>query len=389
MRDTESRRSFVKKGAAAAAGLLGVSHFSVTPVEAARKKPEPLRYVGDRIVVEKTEKIYSAPVGAPLKYCGWTDIAFWRGKYYLDFSRKNRHIARPPDGPGLIVLSSTDLENWSEQVLPDFSQLHGGERKGDDRDAKLFSTPDRLFALNTPYPFDTYISYTEDGANWTKWRQVYPDGPRAQSWRPKEHNGAYYMACDYNNDRVDLIKSKDMLNWQYVSTIMSGAKHQHTNAPTETELVFLDDGRCIAFTRLNEVETLTHPENTLPGFSIARPPYTSWEFALGTAVRFGGPAVHRFGDTVLVIARGELGKGRGYWNFEVDPNWKGTHRTGIYTFDVERMRLEQQALLPTEYAHDSSYAGILPTGENTALVSWYDGDTTSESDIWLAHIRIT
>ena len=386
MNHDELRRTFLKRGCAAAAGVFGIS--SAGPVFAGRKESEPLRYVGDRVVVEETEKIYGAAIDDHERYCGWTDIARWKDGYHVIFSQKNRHIAVPAEGPGLVLLSSPDLQAWSKQRLPDFSKRHGGETKGDDRDAKLFATSDRLFAFNTPYPFDTYVAFTDDGQRWSDWTQVYPDGPGAQSWRPREYGGAYYMACDYNNDRVDLIRSTDLLNWEYVSTIMSGRKHPQTHAPTETELFFLDDGRCVAFTRLNEIRTSTHPENTLPGFSVSSPPHKTWDFTLGDAVRFGGPAVQRVGNTILVIARAELGGEPGYWNVPMKPGWPHSHRTGIYTFDVERMRLEQQVLLPTEYAHDSSYAGILPTGDRTAVVTWYDGNTTDVSDIWLARIRV-
>jgi hypothetical protein len=399
MKNLPSRRQFIKKGVVTTAALAGVSKIGISRASASPKKPEPARYVGNKVVIEKAQKIYSSPENETLKYCGWPDIAFWRGKYYVIFSRKKGHSAEPPDGPGLVVIESTDLENWSETVLKDFSLPHGGEKKGDDRDAKVFATPDRLFAINIPYPHDGYISYTEDGVNWSAWRQIYPAGEGiqgrdirvsavqtygAQCWRPKEYNGTYYLPCDYYNDRVDLLKSTDMLNWQLAGTIMSRAKYEHNESPTETEIVFLKDGRCLALTRMRP--TSNHPE--LPSFSISSPPYSSWDFKFGTAIPFGGPAAHRFGDTILVIARAQLGKGPGYWNFPLDPGWKWPQRTGVYTFDLEEMRLEQQVLLPTEYAHDSSYAGILPTGANTALIVWYDGNVVDTSNIWLAHLKI-
>ncbi len=392
-----SRRHFLRDGIAITAGGAGLFNIiNITTAWASPKKLEPARYVGRKVVVENVRNIYSSPADVALKYCGWPDIAFWRDKYYVIFSRKRRHIARPPDGPGLVVIESTDLHKWSETVLSDFSQLHNGEMQGDDRDAKLFATADRLFAVNMPYPHDGYISYTEDGKSWSDWRQIYPAGERirsgqlygAQCWRPKVHDGVYYLPCDYTNGRVDLLKSSDMLDWTLAGTIMKGGKHPQFGAPSETEIVFLKDGRCLAFTRMNEVQSPSHPQNTLPGFSISSPPYTSWDFTLGTDFRFGGPAAHRFGDTILVIARAELGKQPGYWNLPMDPSWRWTHRTGVYTFDVAEMRLKRQLLLPTEYARDNSYAGILPTAENTALIVWYDGNTVDTSNIWLADLKI-
>jgi len=391
-----SRRHFIGQGIAATAGLAGLSTIGFSTAQASPKKPEPARYIGDKVGIENVRKIYSAPKGETLKYCGWPDIAFWQDKYYVIFSRKTRHIASPRTGPGLVVIESTDLENWSETVLSDFSKSYRGETNGDDRDAKLFATPDRLFAINIPYPHDGHISYTDDGKNWSEWKQIYPAGENiksgqlygAQCWRPKEYKGVYYLPCDYQNDRVDLLKSTDMLNWELAGTIMSGGKHEHSRVASETEIVFLEDGRCVAFTRLNEVPSPSSPENTLPGYSIASPPYTSWEFKLGSWLRFGGPAAHRFGDTTLVIARAELGEQPGYWNLPMEDGWRWAHRTALYTFNVDKMRLEQQLLLPTEYARDNSYAGILPTGENSAVIVWYDGNTIDTSDIWMANLTV-
>ena len=164
---------------------------------------------------------------------------------------------------------------------------------------------------------------------------------------------------------------------------MSGGAYPF-NKPTETAIVFLEDGRCLALIRLNGISTPSGG-NTLPCFAISSPPYTSWDLTLGAAVRFSGHAVERFGDTIVVASRAELGTDPGFWNIPGEP---AGSRTVLYTFNLKTMRLEYHALLPSEHYRDNSYCGILPTGKDTALVSWYDGNTNSESNIWLAHIRI-
>lgn len=169
MENKESRRDFMKKGALTTAGILGLSEIDVAKA-AATAKNKPYVAKKKKNIVEKAKKIYSSPADVKEKYCGWTDITFWKGKYYVIFSRKNRHHPDPVDGPGLIVISSSDLKNWSEQQLADFSKLEKGIIKGDDRDSKIFATPDRLFAFNVPFPFDTYVCYTEDGKNWSPWK---------------------------------------------------------------------------------------------------------------------------------------------------------------------------------------------------------------------------
>ena len=117
MKGTESRRDFMKKGLAAGVGLAGLSNTD-TGKAISLKRLQNTNTQGN-IIVEKAKKIYSSPEEVPFKYCGWTDIVFWHGKYYCIFSRKTRHIATPPDGPGLVVIESTDLENWTEQQLAD------------------------------------------------------------------------------------------------------------------------------------------------------------------------------------------------------------------------------------------------------------------------------
>ena len=393
METIESRRDFVRKGTLATAGLLGLSKIDAATAAAAKKNPQLAKK--KKVIVEKTKKIYSSPPDVKEKYCGWTDMAFWHGKYYIIFSRVNQHLP-VPDSPGLVLIESTDLENWTEQVLPDFPNAN-------DRDAKLLSTPERLFAFQCHSPGEIYRAYTEDGTSWSSWEKLTPngpDGPKFECWRVKEYNGTYYGAFDNSHNegsssrKINLCKSTDpeLLDWQYMGTILQAGEYP-LQQPSEPEIVFLEDGRCVAFMRLNGAKSPTYT-STLPYFAISSPPYTSWDInKVGTAIRFSGPAVRRFGDTILVVARGEVGSWPGYWDIPGEPpSTPGINgcklRTMVYTFDLETMSLEYHAILPSELYFDSSYAGILPTGKDSAVVSWYDGDFHSVSNIWLAHLKI-
>ena len=185
------------------------------------------------------------------------------------------------------------------------------------------------------------------------------------------------------------LTDKDMrrLRWDHAATILSGGQHPHTGRPTETDILILEDGRCLALIRLNGVKTSTHPNNAIAGFCIAEPPFTSWDFTLGHAIRFSGQAVERFGDTIVVAARSELGKDPGYWDLPLEPyTWR--QRTALYTFNLETMRLELHALLPSDHGLDTSYCGLLKTREDTALLTWYNGNVNTKSDVYLAHLRI-
>ena len=389
----ESRRRFLKTGLATTAGVVGLAKVGCSQAPAV-ERPIVNTEKKKKIIIEKTKKIYSSPPEVPFKYCAWTDMAFWHGKYYIIFSRKTHH-AYEPSGPGLVLIESTDLENWTEQVLPDFPNRT-------DQDPKLLATPDRLFAFQCNSPGKTYRAYTEDGTSWSSWQRIKPngpDGPNFECWRVKQYNGTYYGGFDngFNKGetyKVNLCKSTDpeLLDWQYVGTILQAGEYP-LHKPSEPEILFLEDGRCIVFIKLNAVQSPT-TSNQLPYFAISSPPYTSWDInKVGTAIRFGGPAAERFGDTILVVARGEVGSWPGYWDIPGEPpSTPGINgrrmRTMVYTFDLETMSLEYHAILPSELYFDSSYAGILPTGKDSAVVSWYDGDFHSVSNIWLAHLKI-
>ena len=376
MKNTESRKEFIKKGFVTSTGLLGLSKIDISKAAAAAKnKTEACKK--KKIIVEKTKKIYSTPAGQELPYNAFTNMEFWHGKYYIVFRQGEKHtIAKSR----IMSLQSTDLENWAPKVIVDTVK--------DDRDPKLLATPKRLFLYNVPYPSDSEVSYTEDGINWSAPADAYTGDKGDQFWKPKLYNGIYYVACDYNNDRVDLLKSTDGLDWQYAGTIMSGGTYPRQK-PTETAIVFLADGRCLALIRLNNMKP-SEGGSGLPGFAISSPPYTSWDFTLGASVRFSGHAVERFGDTIVVATRAELGKKPGQWDYPWTPIpvKDGGHRTILCTFNLKTMRLEAHAVLPSERFRDSSYCGLLPTGKDSALVSWYDGDVKTRSDIWLAHIKI-
>lgn len=360
----------MRRGIAAGVGALGLA---VGANRAGSDEPQKKPGSGKKkIVLESAERIYTSR-GKELQYNSFTNIDAWRGKYYVVFRQAVKHH---PSRCRLVLLESSDLKKWDETILLDRPEL-------DDRDPKFLSTPDRLFVYTTPFTHDTEVMFTEDGTNWSEPVDAYPADVGDQCWRPKAWKGTYYVACDYGNDRVDLLSSDDGLSWKYASTIMRRSKY----APTETAITFLKDGRCLAVTRGNTNQTCD------PVFSIASPPYKSWTYGHGDK-HFSGPAVERIGDTVIVVSRTVIGPDKGQWSFPRDrqiPDDDG-QRTAVHIFDVETMSLETPILLPTKTSGDSSYPGILPIGEDRALLSWHYGNrhwgTPGPNDIWLAKIRI-
>lgn len=366
----------MKKGIAAGAGIMGLSNIGCAEaVSMAKLKTPDNNKAKGNIVIESTKKIYTSE-GKERQYNHTTNMDFWHGKYYVVFRQAIHHMGS--QNGRIVLLESSDLENWTSSILFDLP--------GDDRDPKLFSTPDRLFVYATTNVADfTVVTYTDNGTKWNKPKKV-PGMDGFSFWKPKVQNGVYYCAAD-NLSKSYLLKSTDGINWQRVSVITN------QNVPSETAIVYLEDGRCIAFMRQNV-------EMTLPGFAIAGPPYTSWDYKFDRTgpVLFSGHAAERFGDTIVVASRAMLGKKPGYWDYPLDPTFSPAdtgQRTVLYTFDVETMslKLKPENILPTERGGDSSYVGIVSTGPDTAVLCWHDGHVIyhqpNPSDIWMARIKIT
>jgi hypothetical protein len=244
----------------------------------------------------------------------------------------------------------------------------------DDRDPKILATDDRLFVYGDawmPGAVDQMmVTYTDDGTTWSEPEEVYQAG--WQLWKPKQYEGQFYVAADCITcgHKVELLTSTDAINWQSIAQITD------TNAPTETAITFLPDGRLLAVIRQN---IAGHP----PGFAIADPPYTDWQL-FGGQGHFSGPAIEMVGDTIVVASRTLLQD----WNLPSEPGLQD-QRTAVYTFDLESMSLELQAILPTETGGDSSYPGIVPLDNDRALISDDDGQTWRDEVYFLSNGRTT
>jgi len=315
------------------------------------------------------------------RHNAFTSICRWRDKYYVAFRSSSTH-ASPGDkgwkGSGLRgghvkLLESADLKNWKALTIIDTER--------DDRDPKLLATEERLLAYATSIGEDgnqqAFVSWTEDGVHWRPPREVYERD--YGFWQPKEHEGMYYVAADIDDSpsdtatadrgRVELLRSSDGIHWQAASTITEG------NCCTETELVFLQDGRVLAIVRQNLL-------------AFARPPYVAWEdHKLDLRLGMPGPTAVQVGHDVLIVCRALCEEGKGLTDSLPDCV------PAIYVLNLRSMRLTRRMDLPTRWAGDVSYAGILLQGENRMLISYYDGGkyqvgVPKRSDIRLAAVRI-
>ncbi|MEO1993947.1 MAG: sialidase family protein [Planctomycetaceae bacterium] len=322
--------------------------------------------VGRKIIVEDARKIYSTR-GEKLQYNSFTNMALWRGTYYI-VTRQALHHG--PSESRIVLLQSRDLRTWDSQVIID--------TETDDRDPKLFATQNRLIVYSDAFhgggsQEQIMARYTRDGQTWSALQPIYK--PAWQLWKPKTYQGVHYVAADCIRcgHVVRLLRSDDGISWTDVAEITVD------NKPTETAIAFDTAGRMYAVVRQN---TTGHPPRAL----VSDPPYREWKHVDGTG-HFSGPAIERVGQTLVVSSRTLL------------PDWGlksaaplGPQRTALYTLNTENLQLELQAILPTEQGGDSSYPGILPLSDRRALVCWHDGSrqyaSPNPSNIWLARIRI-
>lgn len=371
---SKSRRNFLKQGVFTGATILGLSKAEILKALTSDKSKKVIKKEPRRLRVEKTKILLSDG-----RYNSFTDIDYWKEKYYIIFRTGAGHNSKDSR---IRLLESAKLTSWSVFIPPDTPM--------DDRDPKFLSTPDRLFIYTVCYDgvdvanMKPFVSYTDDGKVWSKPKQVQQNGIYKNGysfWKPKTHKGYHYVAADITKPvkKIELLRSRvgsadEGLNWEWVSDICPAS----ANKCTETSLVFLKNGSLLAITR----ETKSGAALAISRFTISSsPPYTAWKPYVNGPHYFAGPAAELIGDTVVIAARCQ----NAYYPDDQHP---ADGRTGLFTFDVERMTLDWHVNLLTRYGSDQSYAGILPAGNNRALVSYYDGQIGSHSDILLATVTL-
>ena len=346
----------VRVGLVAGVSLVVVAGF-VTVGKTGEAESEPGADSGPEVLIERVEKIHSDG-----KWNGRAGLVFWKDRYYMSFRSGSEHGA----ADGRIRMLTSRLNEPRGWTVSDVIDM-----PNDDAEAHLLATEDRLFvyvpiedaSTTKGDPLRTVMSHTYDGVSWSKPVQVYERG--YSLWKPVTHEGTHYAAADImtGKRRVELLQSKDGVNWQKVSTIIEGSY-------TETALLFLKDHTLVAFSRQGKV-------------SLSQPPYTQWETHNGAYL--GGPAAALVGNTILVGGRTST---------EAYPDDQpGTSRTGLFTFDPATKKFHHKMNMLTQWGKDESYPHFLRLDDQRALMVWYTGEgyergVAKQADLLLAHLRI-
>lgn len=261
----------------------------------------------------------------------FTDIIEFEGKYFCVFRHGTEHM---PRGKGEVyVLCSEDLKQW--QLIKKFPPL------ADSRDPKLFKFQNKLGVVFFAYPDlvdyrkqrDVYISYSEDGINFSEVIKLKNNNFvfwRIRPFRDKLYALGYYAPQEKENGDewlVCLFVSEDGVNFSKVSPIVEG---QFAN---ETDLLFEKDATCFALVRREKQQT--------PVLAISTPPYKNWERHEMNLV-LQGLHIFKFKDQIYVAGRIFSKEGT---------------KTAILSLDLNKKHLDMEVILPS--GGDTSYCGSL------------------------------
>lgn len=278
----------------------------------------------------------------------FTDLAEWKGAYYLCYRKGRSHNSM--DGE-IHVLRSEDLKSWDlVKVL---------RTMGDDRDPHFAIKDDELYVFFGVWdlrhregtePVDrgevrSHFAKTADGKEWSKIQAVYEPG--WWLWRVRGLNDRFYTAA-YTAVRpkpatreTRLLSSVDGLNWDFVSTV--SVEH----GAGEADMWLEEDGSMSILSRTAEDAVLFRGDGDLTMWNETRlqdlvhaPVVVEWKGRRFTAGR----------------ARGEKGSVTKFWELFDD-------------------RIEERLLLPS--GGDTSYCGLLvdpatlDADQPAFFISWY------------------
>ncbi|MDZ4860973.1 MAG: hypothetical protein SGI88_18515 [Candidatus Hydrogenedentes bacterium] len=284
-----------------------------------------------------------------------TDLIYWRGAFHLVHATAPAGLSAGESR--LVLRRSTDTGDW--ETAAEFRASQGsGIRK-----ASFAAVGSRLFlyaAMATaPFRESTFMSYTEDGNNWSALVEIAPIGTVVG--RPKTRDGlTWYSAAHSPGTGVTtLLRTDDGLAWEEISEVYQGGAQ-------EPEIEFLADGRMLV---LVAVRTGGSPFSDRGHTVIATafPPYTSWETNRVWNMPLESPCLFRYKGDIYAVAGIPLRA-----NNRIS-NALGRRRTEIYR--VQPGAIEWITDLPS--GGDTAGAAIVVQGDQ-AFGSYYSSDVSRD-----------
>jgi len=298
-----------------------------------------------------SQKIYESEL-----HSAFTDITFYKGKYYVVFREASKHVLGT-DGQ-IVILMSKDGLVWDKVGMLSKTGV-------DLRDPKLSITADdRLMVIMGGSTFEgekvvkmhTHVSFL-DGA---KGGFSYPEPIELDSsipyeqfwvWRVTWYKGEGYAICFPPQQEgitdLYLVKTVDGVSYRRVSTIPV------SNFPNESTIRFDSKGAMHVLIRTDSGDRMGY-------FARSEFPYHDWNFEK-LDIRLGGP-------NFLFLPNGRICVGSRAFE------WKDSTRTSLarvytslFTFD-EHLKVDREFPLPSN--GDTSYTGMLVVG-NELWISYF------------------
>ena len=289
-------------------------------------------------------------------HSAFTDLARYKGSFYLTFREGTDHyLAR--DGT-IRILKSADGVTWTTAATFDKTDF-------DLRDPKLCIMPtssgDILMAhwygySNTPtQPVGTFVSFTNDGENWSEPRYVHGNWLWRVAWHPSNGNG-----YEITNSTMHI--TNDGLNYDLLTTITEPDPSYPEYWPNEATIRFDPNN--------NYGYILVRRDGEVSNSAILQistgPPYTEWTWK-DLGVRIGGP-------NLIQLPNGKwIAGGR---------NYLGGEKTQLGLVDVEQGTYTPLLDLPS--GGDTSYPGMV-IYDDKLWVSYYSSHE-GKAKIYIAEL---
>ncbi len=295
-----------------------------------------------------------------------TDLAWWRGAYYLVHSRSPWHMASADSR--IVIWRSTDARTW-EQVAEIANPA------GDIRDPKLAVIGDRLFLYIlrneqlVAEPCGTSFTVSDDGRTWAPIRPCGPEG--WLFWRPKQRDDGRWLVPAYWRDhgRSILLESEDGERWSQIAHIHEGDRND------ETDLELLPGGRAIVTARLEISDSMFGDDGACTLVAAADPPYTTWTTHRCPATRLDGPNLFSYDGEVYAVGRRHR-RARGRFNRRA--GMLGRKRTALYHVTARGL----VHLLDLPSSGDTGYPGVVLRGDELTICYYTNDPQTDPS--WFA-----
>jgi hypothetical protein len=283
---------------------------------------------------------------------GWynmpTDLAWWKGYYWLSYRRGTGHSCVRGNS-AVVLLCSNDLRRWNRAHIfePPESIVDGrGIAAG-----HFTQTDDTLYLFcpvqwpgESGVPSRIFMYWTSNGLDWSAPQVLCLDNDYPYTWRVRSHDDRFYAAICYLEDDegpFDLIVSDDAVHWTRHAQIAAANPNHFTE---ESDLHWRPDGELWCVVRSHGPALMYWSE----------PPYTTWEGGVNLGGRCDAPVICASGKRVYLAGR-----------VAAPGNPHGT--AGVYQLTRGRADL----ILSMPAGGDSAYPGLISLEPGRMAMSFY------------------